>query len=61
MTFQVLVVLFLPIVQKPGLKKDAHVHLLDEVYDFIIVHYSDYIVNTLNMTLIKMAGKGGDV
>ena len=52
---------FLTIIQKPGLKEAAHVHLLGEVDDSIIVCDGDYMVNTLDLTVIELARKGGDV
>ena len=51
----------LPIVQKPGLEEAAHIHLLDEVDDFIVVRDGDAMVAIFDLAAVDLAGKGGDV
>ena len=53
--------LLLPIVQKPGLKEAARVNLFNEVDNFIFIRDGDAMVYILNLVVIKLAGKGGDV
>ena len=59
MTFQFL--LFSPPNRpKPGLEEAAHVHLLDEMNDFIVVHDGDTMVATFFLVAVDLAGEGGD-
>ena len=55
------VCVFLPIVQKPGLEEAAHVHILDEVDNFIFVCDGDDMVATLDLVTVELVGKGGDL
>ena len=52
---------FLLIIQKPGLEEATHIHLLDEVDNFIVVCDADAMIATFDLAAIKRAGEGGDV
>ena len=52
---------FLSIVQKPGLKEAAHVHLLDEADDFIVVCDVDAMVAIFDLAAVELAVEVGDV